>query len=150
MASMQATLAPYLPKLLRYAHIAPIVDLNGYARSPLVGPGNHFALFSKTRLETERIMGPDGSDMTYNPPGPYNRRMWAGGECEFARTELSFMHTFVEFTNLDNVEVRKRSNGEDMIVVTVKKFVLALLRQQRYPFYNELRQWVFLKENKRW
>ena len=42
---------------------------------------------------------------------------------------------FTEFTEIGNVEVKKRSNGEDMIVVTVKKYVHAfdVNNKKRYP-----------------
>ena len=144
--SMKATLAPYLPKMKGDANAAPTIDKLGFARSPPMEPGLQFLLFSNTRLHTEESMGQDGSDTQFNPPGPYNRRMWAGGDFEFNLTQLNYQKHFREYTKIENVEAKKRSNGEDMIVVTVKKYVHAYGKDFSQPFYNETRQWVFLKE----
>lgn len=40
-------------------------------------PGYHLVYFSPASLESE--LGPDGTDRTFNAPGPFSRRMWAGG-----------------------------------------------------------------------
>src|SRR4051812_43056863 len=41
----------------------------------------HLAYFTPSQIEEE--LGRDGTDTTFNPPRPFTRRMWAGGELDW-------------------------------------------------------------------
>lgn len=67
-------------------------------------------------------MGSDGSDRIFNPPVPFTRRMWAGGELEWVSgNELVVEEKVVEKTKLESAEAKRTRNGEDMMVVRVEK-----------------------------
>lgn len=69
-------------------------------------------------------MGKDGTDTTFNPPHPFTRRMWAGGELEWLGGEnnrLKIGQRVVETTKLVSAVGKKTKAGEEMVVVGVEK-----------------------------
>jgi hydroxyacyl-ACP dehydratase HTD2-like protein with hotdog domain len=69
-------------------------------------------------------LGRDGTDTTFNPPSPFTRRMWAGGELEWIErgvTGLAVGQKVTETTRLLTAEGKKTRAGEEMVVVGVEK-----------------------------
>ncbi|KAJ5184911.1 hypothetical protein N7491_007218 [Penicillium cf. griseofulvum] len=110
-----------------------------------VPPGYHLAYFTPAFMESE--LGPDGTDVSYNPDVPFTRRMWAGGEVLWPRLDgkanpLRVGQDVLETTRVLSAESKVvKKTGEDMIVVGVEK-----------EFSNEhgvsiidRRNWVFRK-----
>lgn len=89
-------------------------------------PGYHLAYFTPAFLENE--LGPDGTDVSYNPPAPFTRRMWAGGELHWPRIRgalpnpLRVGQKVTEKTTVLSVEPKTvKKTGEEMIFVRVEK-----------------------------
>lgn len=67
-------------------------------------------------------LGRDGSDTTFNPPAPFTRRMWAGGEMVWSPgVDLVLDTHCVESTRLLGAAPKTTRAGEEMIVVQVEK-----------------------------
>lgn len=84
--------------------------------------GYHLAYFTPSQIEEE--LGRDGTDTTFNPPRPFTRRMWAGGEMEWLGGEnnrLKVGQTVTETTKLVSAVGKMTKAGEQMVVVGVEK-----------------------------
>lgn len=82
--------------------------------------GYHLAYFTPAQVEEE--LGRDGTDTTFNPPSPYTRRMWAGGELEWVKeNKLRIGQEVTETTRLVSAYAKKTRAGNDMIIVGVEK-----------------------------
>lgn len=82
----------------------------------------HLAYFTPSQVEEE--LGRDGTDTTFNPPSPFTRRMWAGGELEWVGGEgnrLKVGQEVTETTKLVSAVGKKTRAGEEMVVVGVEK-----------------------------
>ena len=82
----------------------------------------HLAYFAPSQVEEE--LGSDGTDTTFNPPSPFTRRMWAGGELEWIAEEgkeLCVGQEVRETTRLVSSVGKKTRAGEEMVVVGVEK-----------------------------
>lgn len=86
-------------------------------------PCYHLAYF--TPSQTEEELGRDGTDTTFNPPRPFTRRMWAGGELEWPEASrkggLRVGQRVTETTKLVSSVGKKTRAGEEMVVVGVEK-----------------------------
>jgi hydroxyacyl-ACP dehydratase HTD2-like protein with hotdog domain len=88
-------------------------------------PCYHLAYFTPAQVEEE--LGQDGTDTTFNPPSPFTRRMWAGGELEWASGGsggsggLKIGQEVVETTKLVSAVGKTTKAGEEMVVVGVRK-----------------------------
>jgi hydroxyacyl-ACP dehydratase HTD2-like protein with hotdog domain len=84
--------------------------------------GYHLAYFTPSQIEEE--LGRDGTDTTFNPPRPFTRRMWAGGELEWLGGEnerLKVGQRVTETTKLVSAVGKMTKAGEEMVVVGVEK-----------------------------
>lgn len=106
-------------------------------------PGYHLAYFTPSQCEDQ--LGSDGTDTTFNPPRPFTRRMWAGGELRWTGREnlLEVGDEVTETTRLVSAEGKITKKGEEMVVVGVEKSFendkgLALI-DQRYIFFSTAR-----------
>ena len=82
----------------------------------------HLAYFTPSQIEEE--LGRDGTDTTFNPPSPFTRRMWAGGELEWIADEgkaLAVGQEVMETTKLVSSMGKNTRAGEEMVVVGVEK-----------------------------
>ena len=82
----------------------------------------HLAYFTPSQLEEE--LGRDGTDTTFNPPIPFTRRMWAGGELDWSggqSNRLRVGQAVTETTQLISAVGKKTRVGEEMVVVGVEK-----------------------------
>ena len=82
----------------------------------------HLAYFTPAQVEEE--LGRDGTDTTFNPPSPFTRRMWAGGELEWIAGDgkgLCVGQEVRETTKLVSSVGKKTRAGEEMVVVGVEK-----------------------------
>jgi hydroxyacyl-ACP dehydratase HTD2-like protein with hotdog domain len=82
----------------------------------------HLAYFTPSQVEKD--LGLDGTDTTFNPPEPFTRRMWAGGELEWpdgGNNRLAIGQRVTETTKLTSSVGKKTKAGEEMIVVGVEK-----------------------------
>jgi hydroxyacyl-ACP dehydratase HTD2-like protein with hotdog domain len=82
----------------------------------------HLAYFTPSQVEEE--LGKDGTDTTFNPPSPFTRRMWAGGELEWIAGEgkgLCVGQEVRETTKLVSSVGKKTKAGEELVVVGVEK-----------------------------
>ncbi|KAG0651259.1 3-methylfumaryl-Hydratase [Hyphodiscus hymeniophilus] len=104
----------------------------------------HLAYFTPAQVEEE--LGNDGTDTTFNPPRPFTRRMWAGGELEWIAGEgkgLSVGQEVKETTELVSCVGKKTRAGEEMVVVGVEKkyeneFGVALIDKRNWIFRPEI------------
>ncbi|KAK1145387.1 hypothetical protein N8T08_004262 [Aspergillus melleus] len=111
-----------------------------------VPPGYHLVYFTPAFLENE--LGPDGTDVSYNPSAPFTRRMWAGGEVHWPRgadgntNPLRVGQEVRETTKVLSAEPKVvRKTGEEMIVVGVEKE----FRNEYGVALLDRRNWVFRK-----
>lgn len=84
--------------------------------------GYHLAYFTPAQVEAH--LGRDGTDTTFNPPRPFTRRMWAGGELEWTGGDINRLKVgqkVTEVTKLVSSVGKKTRGGEEMIVVGVEK-----------------------------
>lgn len=82
----------------------------------------HLAYFTPAQVEEE--LGRDGTDTTFNPPSPFTRRMWAGGELEWVggdANRLKVGQEVRETTKLVSAVGKKTKAGEEMVIVGVEK-----------------------------
>jgi hydroxyacyl-ACP dehydratase HTD2-like protein with hotdog domain len=101
----------------------------------------HLAYF--TPSQTEDHLGCDGTDTTFNPPHPFTRRMWAGGQLEWLGGEerrLRVGQTVTETTRLVSAVGKRTRAGEEMVVVGVEKAFenehgVALIDKRWVPLY---------------
>ncbi|KAH7346564.1 hypothetical protein BKA65DRAFT_398843 [Rhexocercosporidium sp. MPI-PUGE-AT-0058] len=104
--------------------------------------GYHLAYFTPAQVEEE--LGRDGTDTTFNPPSPYTRRMWAGGELEWVKgNKLRVGQEVTEMTKLVSSYAKLSRAGNEMIIVSVeKKFQnehgVALLDKRNWVFREEI------------
>lgn len=82
----------------------------------------HLAYFTPAQVEEQ--LGRDGTDTTFNPPSPFTRRMWAGGELEWvggASNRLMIGQEVREATKLVSAVGKRTKAGEEMVIVGVEK-----------------------------
>jgi hydroxyacyl-ACP dehydratase HTD2-like protein with hotdog domain len=82
----------------------------------------HLAYFTPSQHEQD--LGRDGTDTTFNPPRPFTRRMWAGGELEWVSGKekgLRIGQRVTEMTRLVRADGKRTRAGEEMVVVGVEK-----------------------------
>ena len=112
------SLALNRPDLYRNAPVRG--QLKGPPNGTPVPPGYHLAYFTPALLPGE--LGPDGADVTFNPPPPFTRRMWAGGYITWEKDNpLRVGQDAIETTKLVSAEPKRTRAGQDMIVVGVQK-----------------------------
>jgi hydroxyacyl-ACP dehydratase HTD2-like protein with hotdog domain len=82
---------------------------------------HHLIYFTPSQLES--ALGRDGTDTSYNPPAPFTRRMWAGGELAWAgrKNLLRVGQAVTETTRVRSAEAKQTRAGEQMVVVGVEK-----------------------------
>ena len=108
-----------------------------------IPPGYHIAYFTPAVLPND--LGPDGADTAYNPPAPFTRRMWAGGELAWQKDNpLRVGDDIVEITKLLSAVAKVTRTGEEMIVVGVEKTFenakgLALIDRRDWVFRLRLK-----------
>ncbi|KAH7366598.1 hypothetical protein BKA66DRAFT_573265 [Pyrenochaeta sp. MPI-SDFR-AT-0127] len=108
-----------------------------------VPPGHHLVYFTPSIIESE--LGLDGTDRTVNPLSPFTRRMWAGGELQWAQDPSSLLRVGQEVretTKLLSAEPKKLKNGGEMLVVGVEK----TFENDKGVALTDKRSWVFQKE----
>ena len=101
-------------------------------------PGYHLVYFTPAVLPDD--LGLDGADIAYNPPAPFTRRMWAGGELAWQKDNpLRVGDDAVESTKLLSAVAKVTRTGEEMIVVGVQK----TFGNARGLSLVDRRNWVF-------
>lgn len=103
----------------------------------------HLAYFTPSQVEED--LGKDGTDTTFNPPHPFTRRMWAGGELEWLGGEsnqLKVGQRVTETTKLVSAVGKKTKAGEEMVVVGVEKS----FRNEHGVALLDKRNWIFRPE----
>ncbi|PMD65382.1 uncharacterized protein K444DRAFT_607936 [Hyaloscypha bicolor E] len=103
----------------------------------------HLAYFTPSQVEEE--LGRDGTDTTFNPPRPFTRRMWAGGELEWIGGEtnrLKIGQEVTETTKLVSAVGKNTRAGEEMVVVGVEKSY----ENERGVALIDKRNWIFRPE----
>lgn len=107
-------------------------------------PGHHLVYF--TPSGTEASLGPDGTDLTFNAPAPYTRRMWAGGQMSWAAEQpllqLRTGDIVEEHTRLLSAVPKKSRSGAEMVLVEVEK----QFRGPRGPCVLDRRSWIFRQQ----
>jgi hydroxyacyl-ACP dehydratase HTD2-like protein with hotdog domain len=86
-----------------------------------IPPGYHLVFFTPSAIEQDLSI--DGTDRSVNPPHPFTRRMWAGGELIWTGKEnpLRVGQIVRETTELVSAEAKKSKTGDEMIIVGTKK-----------------------------
>ena len=118
------------------------LSVDDECRGPPAGtplpPGYHLAYFTPALLQRE--LGQDGADISYNPPAPFTRRMWAGGKLTWNKVNLLRVgDEIVESTRLVSSEPKRTRSGEEMIVAGVEKS----FENSNGPVLVDRRDWVF-------
>ncbi|KAK8109126.1 hypothetical protein PG984_014927 [Apiospora sp. TS-2023a] len=106
-------------------------------------PGYHLVYFTPNGTESE--LGPDGTDLTFNAPAPFTRRMWAGGSMAWRSpaAQLCVGQQVEERTRLLTAMPKTSRSGEEMVLVEVEKEFwgpqgLALVDGRSWIFRPEL------------
>lgn len=108
-----------------------------------IPPGYHLVYFTSPFLEQD--LGRDGTDRSVNPLTPYTRRMWAGGDLEWAQDpekSLRVGQVVQETTKMLSAEPKKLKSGGEMLVVGVEK----TYETNKGVALVDRRNWVFQKE----
>jgi hydroxyacyl-ACP dehydratase HTD2-like protein with hotdog domain len=108
-----------------------------------IPPGYHLVYFTPSIVESE--LGLDGTDRTVNPPSPFTRRMWAGGELTWSQSPDSMLRVgqeVTETTHLVSAEPKKLKSGGEMLVVGVEK----TFANEKGVALTDKRSWVFQRE----
>lgn len=83
-------------------------------------PGYHLVYMTPASIEGD--LGADGSDKTYNPPGCFTRRMWAGGSMVWnKRNNLCVGDDVEERTRLLSAVPKMSRSGHEMVLVELEK-----------------------------
>lgn len=120
-------------------------DVNVYEDPPPAGtpipPGSHLIYFTPTGLPDE--LGNDGTDLSFSPPKPFARRMWAGGELRWDPTNrLRVGEHATETSRMLNAVPKVTRAGEEMIVASVEK----TFENERGVALVDVRSWLFRPE----
>ncbi|KAI1336335.1 hypothetical protein F5Y15DRAFT_419121 [Xylariaceae sp. FL0016] len=112
------------------------------AQGTPVPPGYHLVYF--TPADLERDLGPDGTDTAFNAPGPFTRRMWAGGRMSWpaagaAAGGLRVGDEAEERTRLVSATAKSSRSVGEMVLVEVEKEV----RTARGVAVVDRRSWIF-------
>ncbi|KAI1313216.1 hypothetical protein F5Y03DRAFT_338432 [Xylaria venustula] len=124
----------------------PGLDIASQPPEPgtLVPPGYHLVYFTPGGVESE--LGLDGTDVSWNAPWPFTRRMWAGGRMRWETGDgeggLRIGDEVTETTKLIGAEAKVGSDGGEMVLVKVlKEFAgsrgLALVDERNWIFRPE-------------
>jgi hydroxyacyl-ACP dehydratase HTD2-like protein with hotdog domain len=85
-----------------------------------IPPGYHLVYFTPEGVEAD--LGVDGTDLTFNAPKPFTRRMWAGGELRWTKDcELKTGNVGEERTRLLKATPKRSRDGSEMVLVDVVK-----------------------------
>ncbi|KAI0391443.1 hypothetical protein F5Y17DRAFT_408443 [Xylariaceae sp. FL0594] len=120
--------------------------LGGKVKRPDLGtevpPGHHLVYF--TPSDAESSLGADGSDVGFNAPFPFTRRMWAGGRMRWLDDVVLRVGDEVQERTRLVSAVPKRSgrDGTKMVLVSVEKEFwmprgLALVDERSWIFRPE-------------
>ncbi|KAI1421905.1 hypothetical protein F5Y12DRAFT_662622 [Xylaria sp. FL1777] len=116
------------------------------ARTPpdgtVVPPGYHLVYFTPAGVEDE--LGADGTDVSWNAPAPFTRRMWAGGRMKWegGDVRLRVGDEVEERTRLLSAAPKRSRDGGEMVLVRVLKEFwgprgLALVDERSWIFRPE-------------
>ncbi|KAJ3291266.1 hypothetical protein HK104_006209 [Borealophlyctis nickersoniae] len=105
-------------------------------------PAYHFGFFP--HRVPEKGLAPDGYDVDFSPPEPFNVRMWSGGSIEWnVDNPLKVGQNAKMVTSLDKVEKKTTARG-DAVFVAVKKNV----ENEDGWSMTEIRSLVYLQREK--
>jgi hydroxyacyl-ACP dehydratase HTD2-like protein with hotdog domain len=124
---------PALPGRVDVSELAPP------AGTPLP-PGYHLVYFTPNGVESE--LGPDGTDVSFNAPAPFTRRMWAGGRMRWPQEgELALRvgDEAEERTRLIGATPKSSRSAGEMVLVEVEKEIWT----PRGLAISDRRSWIF-------
>ncbi|KAM0254550.1 hypothetical protein ACHAQJ_006656 [Trichoderma viride] len=103
-----------------------------------IPPAHHLVYFTPTDFENH--LGADGSDKTFNAPTPFTRRMWAGGNMKFDKSNpLRVGEEAEEHTKLISAVAKTSRSAGEMVLVEVEKKMYG----SRGLALVDTRSWVF-------
>lgn len=106
-----------------------------------IPPAYHLVYFTPDDVEAN--LGADGSDRTFNAPAPFTRRMWAGGQMKFDKSNpLRVGEEVEEHTKLISAVAKTSKSAGEMVLVEVEK---KLYGSQGLAL-ADTRSWVFRPE----
>ncbi|KPM42926.1 hypothetical protein AK830_g3593 [Neonectria ditissima] len=122
---------------------ADISDVPPAAGTP-VPQGYHLVYF--TPNGTEKDLGADGTDRTFNASAPFTRRMWAGGKMKWPAPGGALLRVgdeVEERTRLLSATAKKSRSAGEMVLVEVEKEFwgpdgLALVDRRSWVFRPEI------------
>lgn len=102
-------------------------------------PGYHLVYTASASLEDD--LGADGTDKTFNPPGTFTRRMWAGGSMAWSKQNLLRIGEDVEeWTRLISAVPKTSLSGHEMVLVEIEKEFAnsngVVLTDRRYAYVS--------------
>ena len=108
--------------------------------------GYHLIYFTPAQLESE--LGEDGTDVLFNAPRPFTRRMWAGGRIKWEYEDgegkgervLRVGEEVEERSRIVKAEGKKGRDGRGMVVVEVEKVLSVKGGGGRVV---DVRSWIF-------
>lgn len=112
-------------------------------------PGYHLIYFTPAQLESE--LGEDGTDVLFNAPPPFTRRMWAGGrmfwnyhgEGKGGGGVLRVGEEVEETSRIAKIEAKKGRDGRGMVVVEVEKVLRVKRTGGGGGSVVDVRSWIF-------
>jgi hydroxyacyl-ACP dehydratase HTD2-like protein with hotdog domain len=134
-----SSMIPLHPKEEEYLSSGTIAQKGLPTKTSLI-PSEHLCFF--TPRVRQSILGKDGSDTSFNPPGGiFTRRMWAGGEMIFEKDNpIQIDDQGWEKTTVEEAKWKELKNGRgEMIVVWVKKEI----GNEKGLCLTDRRSWVF-------
>lgn len=103
-----------------------------------IPPGHHLIYFTPIALPNE--LGKDGTDLQFSPDEPFSRRMWAGGELRWDKSNrLAVGDDATETSKLVSAVPKITRSGEEMIVVGIEK----IFENAKGVALVDRRDWVF-------
>ena len=126
-------------------HLRLVPRLPVFQDGDTLPAGYHFVYFTPHDI-VETNLGPDGSDISFNPTGTtFTRRMWAGGKLSYnAGNPLRLGDLVTERTSLSNVQCKTTATGQPMLVVSAEK----VLSNTGGICLEERRDWLFRQPSK--
>lgn len=116
------------------------VSVDAPPTGTLLPPGYHLVYFTPNGLEAE--LGPDGTDVSFNAPAPFTRRMWAGGRMSWPATGKDGLRVgdeAEERTRLIGATPKPSRSGGQMVLVEVEKEIWTA----RGLAISDKRSWIF-------
>lgn len=118
---LNLTLHDVLPQLVKEKNIKSSLPS---VKKPIPLPTGYHLIYFPPQVTLSQLL-PDGTDVLHTPGKPFNRRLWAGGNVKFPKTDTDLLldgSRAVCIESIRNVAVKGR-DGEEKVIVTIERRV---------------------------